>query len=52
MPFGTINASITFSRYTSDLFQDLSFDCVYLDDKLIFAKEVEEHWLHSNEVLR
>lgn len=44
MPFGLVNAPSTFARYMADLFRDLPFVCVYLDDILIFSGTIEEHW--------
>lgn len=52
MPFGLVNAPSTFARYMSDLFRDLPYVCVYLDDILIFSNSNEDHWKHLDEVLR
>ncbi|CCD26818.1 reverse transcriptase/ribonuclease H family protein NDAI_0I02500 [Naumovozyma dairenensis CBS 421] len=51
MPFGLVNAPSTFARYMSDLFRDLKYVCVYLDDILIFSRTKEEHWKHLDKVL-
>ncbi|CCD27225.1 uncharacterized protein NDAI_0K00353 [Naumovozyma dairenensis CBS 421] len=51
MPFGLVNAPSTFARYMADLFRDLEFVNVYLDDILIFSNDLESHWKHIDVVL-
>ncbi|CAI4062432.1 gag-pol fusion protein SKDI_07G3580 [Saccharomyces kudriavzevii IFO 1802] len=51
MPFGLVNAPSTFARYMADIFRDLRFVNVYLDDILIFSESQEEHWKHLDTVL-
>lgn len=51
MPFGLVNAPSTFARYMADLFRDLPFVCVYLDDILIHSRDLNEHWNHIDTVL-
>ena len=46
MMFGLTNAPSTFQTMMNDIFQDLISEgvvCVYLDDILIFTKDLEEH---------
>ena len=51
MPFGLTNAPSVFMAAMNDLFQDLPYVAVYLDDILIFSKDEEEHVSHIKEVL-
>ena len=45
MPLGLTNAPATFQRSMNLTFQDLLYKCVtvYLDDILVFSKDVDEH---------
>ena len=46
MMFGLTNSPATFQTMMNDIFQDLISEgvvCVYLDDILIFTKDVAEH---------
>ncbi|EDO18644.1 Tkp3 protein [Vanderwaltozyma polyspora DSM 70294] len=52
MPFGLVNAPSTFSRYMADLFREMKFVNVYLDDILIFSSSETEHWKHIDLVLQ
>ncbi|SSD61377.1 related to Transposon Ty3-G Gag-Pol polyprotein [Saccharomycodes ludwigii] len=52
MPFGLRNAPSTFARLMSDIFRDLKFVCIYLDDILIHSDNTEEHWKHLETVLQ
>lgn len=51
LPFGLVNAPSTFARYMVDLFRDLDFAVVYLDDILIFSSTKEEHWQQLDKIL-
>ena len=45
MPLGLTNAPATFWRLMNLIFQHLLYKCVtvYLDDILVFSKDVDEH---------
>ena len=45
MPLGLTNAPATFQRLMNLTFQDLLYKCitVYLNDILVFSKDVKEH---------
>ena len=45
MPLVLTNAPATFQRLMNLTFQDLLYKCimVYLDDILVFSKDVDEH---------
>ena len=45
MPLGLTNAPATFQLLMNLTFQDLLYKCitVYLDDILVFSKDVDEH---------
>ncbi|QLL32047.1 hypothetical protein HG536_0C02160 [Torulaspora globosa] len=51
MPFGLVNASPTFARCMADIFRDLDFVLVYLDDILVMSKSHKEHCHHLDQVL-
>ncbi|QLL34150.1 hypothetical protein HG536_0F04770 [Torulaspora globosa] len=51
MPFGLVNAPSTFSRYMADIFRDLPFVLVYLDDILVMSTTTMEHISHLDTVL-
>lgn len=54
MPFGLCNAPSTFSRLMSQIFRDLEGNQMlcYLDDILIFSKDVESHLRALDEILQ
>lgn len=51
MPFGLTNAPRTWQRFMNNLFHDLDFVFVYLDDILIFSTSEDEHTEHLKTVL-
>uniref|UniRef100_A0A803JPC4 ribonuclease H n=1 Tax=Xenopus tropicalis TaxID=8364 RepID=A0A803JPC4_XENTR len=52
MPFGLCNAPATFQHLVNDIFRDFLdiFVIIYLDDILIFSKDLEEHRKHMKKV--
>jgi len=52
MPFGLRNASQTFQRHMDNIFRDLPFVCVYIDDILIASSSFDEHIQHLQSVLQ
>lgn len=46
MPFGLINTPLTFQRMVTELFKDLDFERVYIDDIAIGSKSLKEHANH------
>lgn len=51
MRFGLVNASFTFSRYIAEIFRDIPFILVYLDEILVISTSKEEH-KHLDPVLQ
>eukprot|EP00477_Mikrocytos_mackini_P001864 GAHX01002022.1.p1 GENE.GAHX01002022.1~~GAHX01002022.1.p1 ORF type:complete len:603 (-),score=94.42 GAHX01002022.1:1109-2917(-) len=52
MPFGLSNAPRTFQRAVYQIFKDLDFVKVYLDDVLIHSPDIEQHHKNIIEVLK
>jgi hypothetical protein len=52
MPFGLTGAPASFQKMMNEVFRDLHFVCVYLDDILIHSKSEEEHVEHVRMVLQ
>ena len=54
MQFGLTNAPSVFQRFMNDIFQDLRDVnvIVYLDDILVYSKDLESHKKHVSEVFR
>ena len=54
LPMGLTNAPATFQRTMNRLFSDVldKYVVVYLDDILIFSRDLESHEKHVHEVLQ
>ena len=50
MPFGVKNGPATAQRLSNQLFADMDFVLVYLDDILIYSKDEQEHAKHLEAV--
>ena len=50
MPFGLKNAAQTFRRFMDQIFLDVPWIIVYLDDILVFSSDQDEHAKHLDEV--
>ena len=50
MPFGLMNAPATFQRMMYHLFGDMALVKVYLDDIVIYSKDLMEHLTHLEQV--
>ena len=50
MPFGLKNAAQTFQRFMDNVFRDMQFVYVYLDDILVASSSVEEHCIHLRQL--
>jgi cleavage and polyadenylation specificity factor subunit 1 len=50
--FGLRNAGCTFQRMMDQIFGDLPFMLIYVDDLLIFSKNAEDHRHHLEKVLQ
>lgn len=51
MQFGLCNASQTFQRFMHQVFSDLDFVVVFVDDICIASSSLEEHYMHVRMVL-
>jgi len=53
MPFGMTNSPTTFQYFMNDIFHDMTdiFVIIYLDNILIFSKNLDEHKIHIQKVL-
>ena len=51
MPFGLRNAGNTFQRLMDQIFGDLPFCFVYVDDILVFSKDLSSHVQHLRDLL-
>lgn len=52
LPFGLRNAPATFQRYMDELFREVDFVFVYLDDILIFSENEQKHESHLRQVFQ
>lgn len=52
MPFGLTNAPATFQKLMNEIFSQAldSYVIVYLDDILVYSKDIESHEIHLNSV--
>jgi len=50
MPFGPTNAPPYFQKVMNEIFKDLEYVQVYLDDITVISKDAESHQLHLSEV--
>jgi Reverse transcriptase (RNA-dependent DNA polymerase) len=51
MPFGLKNAGMTFQRMMDQIFADIPYVFIYLDDVLVASRNMEEHQHHLRQVL-
>lgn len=52
LPFGLRNAAQTFQRFIHEVFQDLDFCFIYIDDILVFSPSEKEHRMHLNKMFQ
>ena len=52
MPFGTANAPPTFQKAMSEIFEDMEFVMVYIDDIAVLSTSQEEHERHLDAVFK
>ena len=52
MPFGLRNSGATFQRFMDDIFRDLDFIFVYMDDILVFSNTNEQHVIHLEKIFK
>jgi Reverse transcriptase (RNA-dependent DNA polymerase) len=51
MPFGLRNAGMTFQRMMDNIFADLLYVFIYLDDVLVTSRTAAEHHCHLRQIL-
>jgi len=51
MPFGLRNSTSTFQRYIDNILREFEYVVTYIDDILIFSRNIDEHHKHLKEVL-
>ena len=51
MPFGLRNAENTFQRLMDQIFGDIPYAFVYVDDILVFSKDLPSHIEHLRDIL-
>ncbi|KAG0420428.1 Retrovirus-related Pol polyprotein from transposon [Dictyocoela roeselum] len=51
MPFGLSNAPRTFTKAIKEIFNDLDYVKIYMDDILVHSESAESHYAHINHVL-
>jgi hypothetical protein len=52
LPMGLKNSPAIFQRNMAELFRDLSFVAVYIDDIIVFSRTTEEHLQHVRVVMQ
>lgn len=52
MPFGLMNASSTFQSMMNGLLGERLFVKVYLDDAVVFSKNMQQHFPHLRKVIK
>lgn len=52
MPFGLRNATQTFQKFMDNIFKNLQYVSVCIDDILIVSKDQEEHKGHLENVMK
>ena len=50
VPFGLKNAAQTFQRFMDNVFRDMQFVYIYLDDNLVASSSTEEHCTHLRQL--
>ena len=51
IPFGLTIAAQTLQRFMDNVFRDMQFVCVYLDDILIASSSTEAHCIHLRQLV-
>lgn len=51
MPYGLRNAAQTLQRYLGEIFCDMEFVFIYIDDFLVASRDEEEHAAHLRRIL-
>jgi cleavage and polyadenylation specificity factor subunit 1 len=52
MPYGLRNAAQTLQRYLDEIFRDMEFVFIYIDDFLVASRDEEEHAAHLRRILQ